>query len=222
MAKGPRGAAAGEIARAQKEASRRRLIAAAETMFREAGYLTPSVDDIARAAGVTRQTFYRHFESKLAIAIEYFALRRDEALELWAALTDAAAHDTDATQAWILQLLAFHRSRARDVRALFEISIFEPAFMVHASSLVPQIIDGLASRLPAFAAIRSDDPDAARLGAEAWLLVYQIVDQCANTAMGFCAIEDHLLAAILTDSMVGFVRRNTPARPPVLLRKATA
>ncbi len=222
MAKGLRGAAAGELARAQKEASRRRLIAAAETMFREAGYLTPSVDDIARAAGVTRQTFYRHFESKLAIAIEYFALRREEALTIWAALTEDAAHDTEATQAWLLDLLAFHRSRARDVRALFEISIFEPAFMAHASGLVPQIIADLAGRIPAFAAARSDDPAAARLRAEAWLLVYQIIDQCANTAMGFSEIEDHLLAAILTDSMVGFVRRNTPARPPVLLRKASA
>jgi hypothetical protein len=87
---------------------------------------------------------------------------------------------------------------------------------------VPQIIDDLAGRIPAFAAIHVEHPESARLRAEAWLLVYQIIDQCANTAMGFCAIEDHLLAAILTDSMVGFVRRNTPARPPVLLRKATA
>jgi AcrR family transcriptional regulator len=214
MLKSRRGAAAGEAARAQKEESRRRLIAAAEASFRKSGYLAPSVDDIARLAGVTRQTFYRHFDSKLAVAIEYFALRREEAMELWSGLTDTVANDTAATEAWLVDMLAFHRNHRQDVRALFEISIFEPAFMAHASALVPQIIDGLAGRVVAFAAINGDSAKARRLRAEAWLLVYQIIDQCANTAMGFCVIEERLLVDILTESIVSFVRRNTVAKPP--------
>jgi AcrR family transcriptional regulator len=61
-----------EFTRTRKEASRRRLLEAARRVFNRYGYLAPSVDDIAQEAGVSRQTFYRHFDGKLAIAMEYF------------------------------------------------------------------------------------------------------------------------------------------------------
>src|ERR1700722_19203118 len=72
-----------EFARQQKEESRRRLIEAAERVFSRAGYIATSVDDIAQEAGVSRQTFYRHYDGKLAIAMEYFERQNDISLPLW-------------------------------------------------------------------------------------------------------------------------------------------
>jgi AcrR family transcriptional regulator len=48
----------------QRVATRERLEAAAVRMFVESGFDTTRVADIARAAGVTERTFFRHFESK--------------------------------------------------------------------------------------------------------------------------------------------------------------
>jgi AcrR family transcriptional regulator len=211
MARSGSSTATRENAEVQKADSRRRLLAGAEHVFRESGYLVASVDDIARAAGVSRQTFYRHFDGKLAIAIEYFKVRREEAMPLWRSLTETTAMDATATKAWLVKFLAFHRDHKRDLRALFELGVFEPAFLSYANGLVPQIIDNLAERLVAFAATMGNTPQARLLRAEAYLLVYQILDQCTNTAMGFCLLEEPLLTEALTLSMVGFVRRNTPA-----------
>jgi len=72
-----------EFTRTRKEASRSRLLEAARRVFNRSGYLAPSVDDIAQEAGVSRQTFYRHFDGKLAIAMEYFDRQNEFALPLW-------------------------------------------------------------------------------------------------------------------------------------------
>jgi AcrR family transcriptional regulator len=204
--------AAREGAPVQQTDARRRLLAGAEHVFREAGYLNASVDDIARAAGVSRQTFYRHFDGKLAIAIEYFKARRDEAMPLWSSLTEEIAMDPEAAKAWLLAFLAYQLNHQKDLRALFELGVFEPAFLIHANGLVPQILETLAGSLAAFAATRGEDPPARLLRAEAILLIYQIIDQSSMTAMGFSLMDQPLLAEALAQSLVGFVLRNTPAQ----------
>src|ERR1700756_3457450 len=77
-----------EFARQQKEESRRRLIEAAERVFCRAGYIAPSVDDIAQEAGVSRQTFYRHYDSKLAIAMEFYERQIAISTPLWLKIGD--------------------------------------------------------------------------------------------------------------------------------------
>jgi AcrR family transcriptional regulator len=49
---------------AQKEMTRRRLLATALELFQAKGYAATTVDDIAAAAGTTRVTFYAHFPSR--------------------------------------------------------------------------------------------------------------------------------------------------------------
>jgi AcrR family transcriptional regulator len=202
-----------EDAPVQQTDGRRRLLAGAAQVFRQSGYVSASVDDIARAAGVSRQTFYRHFDGKLAIAIEFFKARRDEAMPLWDGLTESIAADPAAAKAWLLDYMAYQRDHKLDLRALFELGVFEPAFLIHANGLVPQIVDTLAGRVAAFAVTSGDSPEARLLRAEAVLLIYQILDQSTNAAMGFCLLEEPLLAEVLARALVGFVLRNTPAQP---------
>src|SRR2546427_7508200 len=56
---------------AQKQLTRSRLVDAAVEAFRLRGYAATTVEDIAAAAGVTRATFYLHFEGKLDIYREF-------------------------------------------------------------------------------------------------------------------------------------------------------
>src|SRR5690242_7289440 len=56
--------AAGTRAAAQRLKMRRELAAAAMELFATKGYEATTVDEIARAAGVARRTFFRHFRSK--------------------------------------------------------------------------------------------------------------------------------------------------------------
>lgn len=62
---------------------RRRLVEAASEAFRHDGFRATSVDRIAAAAGVAKQTFYNHFPSKEALFEETIRLGvRDIVVEL--------------------------------------------------------------------------------------------------------------------------------------------
>ena len=50
-----------------KEGRRRQLVECAKSVFAKKGYHEASIDDVIRAAGVARGTFYLHFESKRTI-----------------------------------------------------------------------------------------------------------------------------------------------------------
>ena len=55
--------------------TRRRIRAAAEATFLEGGYLATSMDDIARVAGVSRQTIFTAFGSKAGVLKEILDVR---------------------------------------------------------------------------------------------------------------------------------------------------
>jgi AcrR family transcriptional regulator len=60
---------------------RRRVIEeAASRLFAEHGYAETRLDDIAAAAGVTKQLLYRHFPSKKALHLALLAKHREEIL----------------------------------------------------------------------------------------------------------------------------------------------
>ncbi|MEU0674766.1 helix-turn-helix domain-containing protein [Streptomyces sp. NPDC006172] len=52
---------------AQKEMTRRLLLSTALELFEQRGYAGTKVDDIAKAAGTTRVTFYAYFPSRAAL-----------------------------------------------------------------------------------------------------------------------------------------------------------
>src|SRR5271156_1284765 len=65
----------GSRQQARTDATRRKLLAAAEKIFARTGYEAARLEDIAAAAGYTRGAFYANFDSKEDI---FFAL-----LEAW-------------------------------------------------------------------------------------------------------------------------------------------
>ena len=47
-----------------RDATRRRIVAAARKVFVKKGYTRATIEDITAAAGVSRATLYLHFDSK--------------------------------------------------------------------------------------------------------------------------------------------------------------
>jgi len=198
-----------EFARQQKEESRRRLIEAAERVFNRAGYIATSVDDIAQEAGVSRQTFYRHYDGKLAIAMEYFERQNDISLPLWLKIGGLDYSDPAVVTAWIAELFDFNATRRLSIRTFVEMGIVEPAFVDRIKAVILGIIETLGDRIPALAAARGEDPAARRRWVDAWLFFYQLREQCSMNATGFMSTDrDHVIDAF-ADSFLALI---TPSR----------
>jgi AcrR family transcriptional regulator len=178
-----------EFARQQKEESRRRLMDAAECVFNRAGYIAPSVDDIAQEAGVSRQTFYRHFDGKLAIALDYFERQNDISLPLWLKIGDIDFTDRAVVTGWITELFDFNEARRLSLRTFVEMGITEPAFLDRIKALIQGIVDTLGDKIPALAAARGKEPAARRRWVDAWLFFYHLREQCSMNATGFLSAD---------------------------------
>jgi AcrR family transcriptional regulator len=86
---------------------RRQLIEQAATeLFAQRGYAATTVEDIVRAAGVTKPMLYRHFESKQELCIALLERYRDELVAAPLARFDPEEEDPHAqleamTEAWL-------------------------------------------------------------------------------------------------------------------------
>jgi AcrR family transcriptional regulator len=91
-----RGGRPGRLLRADAERNRQRILAAAAELFTERG-LEPSLDDVARHAGVGVGTVYRRFPDKASLADALF----DERIDALVALAEEAQAEPDAWAALV-------------------------------------------------------------------------------------------------------------------------
>lgn len=88
---------------AQKRMTRELLLREGLGLFESKGYAATTVDDIAAAAGTTRQTFYQHFASKAALmrelitAVDRLLIAQDD--PRLSAVVESG--DRDRIHAWI-------------------------------------------------------------------------------------------------------------------------
>ena len=76
---------------------RSRLLEAAGQAVAEKGYAAATIDDIVRGAGVSKKTFYEHFDDKLGCFLAAYEAASDELYEHVTAAQDAAEADWPAT-----------------------------------------------------------------------------------------------------------------------------
>ncbi len=186
--------------------SRRRLIDAAKEVFSTSGYTATSVDDIAQKAGISRQTFYNHFDGKLAIAMEYFERENSNSLPYWLQIAKQDFTNPDILVAWIRALFDYHEANRNILQTFVEMGITEPSFVERVKELIPEIITQLGRDIPAFAAAHREKPEARRRWVKAWLLLYHLREQCHMNATGFMWEDRQLIIEEFADSFHQFIK----------------
>jgi AcrR family transcriptional regulator len=123
---------------------RTRLLEAVGRAVAEKGYAATTIDDIVRGAGVSKKTFYEHFQDKLGAFLAAYEAASDELYEHVCAAQDGAWDGAptaaDATDAWLERTHAGIRAYLRWLAA-------EPAlarvFLIEVAAAGP---DALARR----------------------------------------------------------------------------
>jgi AcrR family transcriptional regulator len=92
-----------------RDATRRRIVAAARRVFVKKGYTRATVEEITVVAGVSRATLYLHFNSKYALLAAAAEKMREEALEAGRGLADVLrSGDRAKLRGWIEWMLAWY------------------------------------------------------------------------------------------------------------------
>lgn len=189
--------------RGRKESSREKLLAAATQLFCNDGYAATAIDAITAAAGVSRITYYRHFPSKAAIALEIFQRAAAEAVPHVLAITARDFRDRATVIAWLTEYFAVNRDMQRILRVLIQANVTEADFSEEVRPFIFGLIAALGQSIPAFA-IDPDAPADQRRWVEAWLLIYTILDQGNHAATRSGVAAHPMMIEVLADRFLEF------------------
>jgi AcrR family transcriptional regulator len=132
---------------AADQARRRRLLAASLGVFLRSGYRKTSMDELARAAGLSRQGLYLHFSTKRTLFEACYLNALDDALgAAAAALTDVGAplerRLVGAFDAWLGPQLGAAAAGAAELAAAAD-ALFAPAVAERETRFVGEVAGAL-------------------------------------------------------------------------------
>ncbi len=188
----------------RKLASRRRLLGAAAHRFLQDGYFAVSVDDIAKSAGVSRMTFYRHFSDKSDLAIQLFQQESEKSKPRFLQIAEQDYSDPHVVNAWLTELFQSDQNNRGLLRVFTQITAEDMGFTRKAQSLITNLITALGDNIPAFR-LQENRREHRRRWLEAWLLIYEILDQSNHAALQSGVADDPLVIDILASRFVRFV-----------------
>jgi AcrR family transcriptional regulator len=155
--------------------TRERLLEAGRQVFSASGYLSATVDEIARAAGASRATFYLHFKGgkrELAAALldESVPRARRRFRELDALLDEDGPLLRKQLYGWLAERLDTLADSSNGSRALLQAAMLEPDLEAHLLRICETLVDSLDGYL-------ENVPAPARTGARTRALLMEITTQ---------------------------------------------
>lgn len=189
----------------QRSRTREKLLNSGITVFSVRPYFDATIDDLIRAASVSRAAFYMHFNSKLDLAFAVFESGISSWWELFRELPTITANDYPSLRAWMARLLELYRSRRYVPRLHSELEPFEPRFQARMEALNDALIETLAATIPAFAATQGDGALAQRARARALLLINQLGTMCAKLASHPPSPDEDVYLDLMTEQLAVFL-----------------
>lgn len=188
----------------RKQDSREKLLNAAIKLFCRDGYAAVTVDDMTAEAGVSRITYYRHFPTKAAIALELFQRAAAEGAPRMLAIGKQDYQDRKVVVAWLADFFAADRDVQGILRILSQANVDEMDFSKQVQPYIAHLISVLGRTIPAFD-IDPYAPVDQRRWVQAWLLVYTILDQSNHAATRSGVATNPQMIEILADNFLAFV-----------------
>ena len=194
-----------KLQQVQKQETRERLLRAAEQVFDRRSYAATSVEDILLAAGASRASFYRHFDSKWAIAIALCGEVMPEASRLWHELAALGDPSEGVIKDWLRRRLAlYHRHRSMFLM-MREAVALEPAGAAAVVRTHDEVIHVLAAGMSAFkkALARSASGQLAHI--RACLLLMQLDEFTYTLAVRGWDVNNEIAIDVMSAQLKSFI-----------------
>jgi AcrR family transcriptional regulator len=144
----------------QRDTTRARIMEAALSEFLASSYAETAVDAIAKRAGASRATYYRYFDSKLAVAQAIFEEELPNALSMWKRFSEFRDPTVADIAAWLDEFVAMLEHK-RGLMSLFrEFQAIEVKSIPQQWGPRSRIIEVLAS-MPGFRRAHAEEGDGA-------------------------------------------------------------
>jgi TetR/AcrR family transcriptional regulator, acrAB operon repressor len=197
---------------AEAAETRRALLRAALGVFSQRGYSATTLEQVARAAGVTRGAVYWHFESKAAL---YRALLQEYGDRAGPIMQRAAAEGGDflAICGRILAHLLASLEEDPELRAVMELTLFQ-------TERSDELAEVFADRNAATQALVAQLTEIMRQGVAAGA----VRAECdpADVARGFLAYQQGLFALWLVDPESFSLRERASALADLFIKGISA
>jgi AcrR family transcriptional regulator len=179
-----------------REATRRRLLSAAETVFQRDGYSGTTVGDIATAANVSRAAFYLHFTDKSDVLMALMRANLDETPDYWREVDAALVEgDRNTLRASLSNTLRWYEQHSNLLRPVREALAAHPSLADQFQGSFAGFADEMSGYL---ARVRPEDRGRAHLRLQ--LLMIQL-DQLAYriVVLGRTGIDREVMLDEVTD-----------------------
>jgi AcrR family transcriptional regulator len=193
----------------QKENTRQSLLDAARVLYMQSSYALTTVDDIANDAGVSRTTFYRHFDGRLAIAE---ALFREAMIPIQAIHERLASHADPSEKEirhWVDQLIDHLVANKSLVQTMREVEAVEPASDSASADTHKGLIQLFSEQIPAFRQALGTSPRSLEARVRANLLLLQF-DQFFYAVAVRNSIDRKIGARVMAREFRRFVEEFAP------------
>ncbi len=189
----------------QKQETRQRLLRAAEEVFARRSYAVTSVEEIILAAGASRASFYRHFDSKWGIASALCGEVMPEAWQLWHELAGLANPSESVIKDWLRRRLAlYHRHRSMFLM-MREAVALEPAGAAAVTRTHDEVIHVLASGITAFRKALAATPAGQLAHIRACLLLMQLDEFTYTLAVRGWDVNNEIAIDVMSGQIKSFI-----------------
>ncbi|WP_176594401.1 TetR/AcrR family transcriptional regulator [Sphingobium sp. EM0848] len=175
----------------RRATTRAAILFAARRVFADATYNDAKIDNIIRAAGVSRATFYAHFESKFELACAIYDEIAPQTAALFARLPTLARNDRAGIGQWLEDFVGIHLEHRNVTSLIAQLQLFERSFRIRILSDSEALIDLVAAAEgTGFASAKGAGDAARRERARVRLLFNRVAMLCAEVARGELSPED--------------------------------
>ncbi len=203
----PRGLRAGGrngFQQQRKEQTRAAILAGAATVFTATPYVFATIDDLIAAAGVSRATFYSHFDSKLSLALAIYDSIENDWQGLYNELTRMTRPGQAGLEDWLRRLAHLYVEHGFVTSLVIQLATFEPGFRQRLRDDGDRLIDMLgAAGVGGFRNALSGETDRVR----ARLMLTRLDQICSELAIGnsLSAEERSLYLSIGAEDLLRFM-----------------